>query len=255
MARKQRAIGHHRCGKRREPCTSPLAAGVEHGDLVDAASWSARVQDQRLQLQRLVFCSFMKARPDLRQHITSKRRMEARQRKNRAGQHCDGAAAGHGVKIKLRSMWAPGRPRQCPAPIRSPAPQFPADSSSAASRERLSVSFKFAVGQAVEYKPIGAKVGLFKVMRQMPEEHRAIDRRYRIKSEQEGIRSATCLECDFSEAQLRDRRIFANAAVAAKWRSLIQYRICCPCTLCLRASSRHLRARLSNRGRDFQVTR
>lgn len=61
------------------------------------------------------------------------------------------------------------------------------------------MSFKFVVGQAVEYKPIGAKVGLFKVMRQMPEEHRAIDRRYRIKSEQEGF-ERNVLECDLSEA-------------------------------------------------------
>jgi len=62
------------------------------------------------------------------------------------------------------------------------------------------MSFKFAVGQAVEYKPVGAKVGLFKVMRQMPEEHRAIDRRYRIKSEQEGF-ERNVLECDLSEAK------------------------------------------------------
>jgi len=45
------------------------------------------------------------------------------------------------------------------------------------------MSFKFAVGQAVEYKPVGASVGLFKVTRQMPEEFQAIDRRYRIKSD------------------------------------------------------------------------
>jgi hypothetical protein len=60
------------------------------------------------------------------------------------------------------------------------------------------MSFKFVVGQAVEYKPVGAKVGLFKVMRQMPEEHRAIDRRYRIKSEQEGF-ERNVLECDLNE--------------------------------------------------------
>ncbi len=61
------------------------------------------------------------------------------------------------------------------------------------------MSFKFAVGQAVEYKPVGAKVGLFKVTRQMPEELRAIDRRYRIKSEQEGF-ERNVLECDLNEA-------------------------------------------------------
>jgi hypothetical protein len=61
------------------------------------------------------------------------------------------------------------------------------------------MSFKFAIGQAVEYKPIGAKVGLFKVTRQMPEELRAIDRRYRIKSEQENF-ERNVLECDLNEA-------------------------------------------------------
>jgi hypothetical protein len=61
------------------------------------------------------------------------------------------------------------------------------------------MSFKFVVGQAVEYKPVGAKVGLFKVMRQMPEEFRAIDRRYLIKSEQEGF-ERNVLECDLNEA-------------------------------------------------------
>jgi len=61
------------------------------------------------------------------------------------------------------------------------------------------MSFKFAVGQAVEYKPVGAKVGLFKVTRQMPEELRAIDRKYRIKSEQEGF-ERNVLECDLNAA-------------------------------------------------------
>jgi hypothetical protein len=60
------------------------------------------------------------------------------------------------------------------------------------------MSFKFAVGQTVEYKPVGAKVGLFRVMRQMPEEFRSIDRRYRIKSEQEGF-ERNVLECDLNE--------------------------------------------------------
>jgi hypothetical protein len=69
----------------------------------------------------------------------------------------------------------------------------------AAARESLHMSFKFAVGQAVEYKPVGAKIGLFKVTRQMPEEFRAIDRRYRIKSEQEKF-ERDVLECDLNEA-------------------------------------------------------
>ncbi len=61
------------------------------------------------------------------------------------------------------------------------------------------MSFKFAVGQAVEYKPVGAKVGRFMVTRQMPEEPRSIDRRYRIKSEQEQF-ERNVLECDLNEA-------------------------------------------------------
>ena len=60
------------------------------------------------------------------------------------------------------------------------------------------MSFKFAVGQAVEYKPPGGKVGLFKVVRRMPEEFRAIDRVYRVKSDSEGF-ERNVLECDLSE--------------------------------------------------------
>jgi len=48
------------------------------------------------------------------------------------------------------------------------------------------MSFKFFVGQAVEYTPIGEKTaGLYKIMRQMPTEDQAIDLKYRIKSETE----------------------------------------------------------------------
>jgi hypothetical protein len=59
------------------------------------------------------------------------------------------------------------------------------------------MAYKFSVGQAVEYKPIGAPVGCFKVVRQMPEEFQAIDRKYRIKSTQEGF-ERNVLECDLS---------------------------------------------------------
>jgi hypothetical protein len=49
------------------------------------------------------------------------------------------------------------------------------------------MSFKFLVGQAVEYTPIGEKKpGLFKIVRQMPKEDQASDLYYRIKSEAEG---------------------------------------------------------------------
>ena len=51
------------------------------------------------------------------------------------------------------------------------------------------MSFKFSVGQAVEYTPIGEKkAGLYKVIRQMPQEEQAIDLRYRIKSAAEVYR-------------------------------------------------------------------
>ena len=48
------------------------------------------------------------------------------------------------------------------------------------------MSFKFLVGQAVEYTPIGEKKpGLFKIVRRMPLEDHSIDVYYRIKSETE----------------------------------------------------------------------
>lgn len=62
------------------------------------------------------------------------------------------------------------------------------------------MDFKFTVGQAVEYKPIKGNRGLFTVIRQMPEEHRAFDRTYRIKSEQEGF-ERTVMECDLSASE------------------------------------------------------
>ena len=38
------------------------------------------------------------------------------------------------------------------------------------------MSFKFFVGQAVEYTPVGEKTaGLYKIVRQMPEEEQAFD--------------------------------------------------------------------------------
>jgi hypothetical protein len=62
------------------------------------------------------------------------------------------------------------------------------------------MNFKFAVGQAVEYKPPGGALGLYTVMRQMPEEFRAFDLKYRIKSEQEGF-ERNVLECDLQESE------------------------------------------------------
>ena len=59
------------------------------------------------------------------------------------------------------------------------------------------MAYKFSVGQAVEYKPIGGQVGYFTVVRQMPEELQAIDLKYRIKSVHEGF-ERNVLECDLS---------------------------------------------------------
>ena len=59
------------------------------------------------------------------------------------------------------------------------------------------MEFKYDVGQTVEYKPIGGNIGLFTVVRRMPEEHGAFDRKYRIKSVREGFERSV-LECDLS---------------------------------------------------------
>jgi hypothetical protein len=59
------------------------------------------------------------------------------------------------------------------------------------------MGFKFTVGQPVEYKPAGGTVGLFTVIRQMPEEFRAVDRKYRIKGIHEGF-ERNVLECDLN---------------------------------------------------------
>jgi hypothetical protein len=60
------------------------------------------------------------------------------------------------------------------------------------------MSFKFMVGQAVEYTPLGEKkAGLYKVVRQMPREEQAFDLRYRIKSEAEAY-ERNVLECQLS---------------------------------------------------------
>src|SRR3974390_99357 len=60
------------------------------------------------------------------------------------------------------------------------------------------MSFKFTVGQAVEYTPLGEKKpGLYRVVRQMPREEQAFDLRYRIKSETEAY-ERNVLECQLS---------------------------------------------------------
>jgi hypothetical protein len=60
------------------------------------------------------------------------------------------------------------------------------------------MSFRFLVGQAVEYTPIGEKrAGLYKIMRQMPTEEQAVDLKYIIKSEVEAY-ERNVLECQLS---------------------------------------------------------
>jgi hypothetical protein len=49
------------------------------------------------------------------------------------------------------------------------------------------MSFKYQVGDTVEYKSVGGKVGLFTIVRWRPVEDGAGDRKYHIKSEQESF--------------------------------------------------------------------
>ena len=58
--------------------------------------------------------------------------------------------------------------------------------------------YKFFVGQAVEYTPVGEKTaGLYKIVRQMPKEEQAFDLKYLIKSEAEAY-ARNVLECQLS---------------------------------------------------------
>ena len=60
------------------------------------------------------------------------------------------------------------------------------------------MSFKFFVGQAVEYTPVGEKAaGLYKITKQMPREEQAIDLKYCIKSQAEAY-ERNVLECQLS---------------------------------------------------------
>ena len=47
------------------------------------------------------------------------------------------------------------------------------------------MGFKFAIGQAVEYKPVNGQLRLFKIVKRMPQEDGQFDFRYRIKNDQE----------------------------------------------------------------------
>jgi hypothetical protein len=66
------------------------------------------------------------------------------------------------------------------------------------SRKGTPMLFKFLVGQAVEYTPIGEKVaGFYRIKRQMPMEEQALDLKYCIKSEAEAY-ERNVLECQLS---------------------------------------------------------
>jgi hypothetical protein len=69
------------------------------------------------------------------------------------------------------------------------------------------MAFKFKVGDYVKYKPVGLTVGLFKIVRRMPEEFQATDWKYRIKSDQEGF-ERTVLQCDLSPSLVPEEEAF-----------------------------------------------
>ena len=65
------------------------------------------------------------------------------------------------------------------------------------------MAFKYSIGQAVEYTPQRQSAGLFEVIRHMPEEDGASDRKYRIKSLKEGF-ERTVSEFDLQPADLSE---------------------------------------------------
>jgi hypothetical protein len=67
------------------------------------------------------------------------------------------------------------------------------------------MAHRFKVGQLVEYKPIGANVGLYKVLRHLPEEFPATDRMYRIKSDQRAL-SGPCTNAHLVRPSCQRRR-------------------------------------------------
>ena len=65
------------------------------------------------------------------------------------------------------------------------------------------MAHKFKPGDVVEYKAVGAKTSLFRVVRLMPEEFQAYDWKYRIKSDEETF-ERNVLECDLSPSIVPD---------------------------------------------------
>ncbi len=62
---------------------------------------------------------------------------------------------------------------------------------------------KFRVGDFVNFKPMGAKVGLFKIVMRIPEEFRAAGWQYRIKNDQEDF-ERTVYEWDLSPSSFTE---------------------------------------------------
>lgn len=71
------------------------------------------------------------------------------------------------------------------------------------------MGFKYQVGDSVEYKPAGAKPALFTVIRLMPEEFQAFDRRYLIKSAVNGS-ERNVMECDLRRPALAEDEYDTN---------------------------------------------
>jgi hypothetical protein len=65
------------------------------------------------------------------------------------------------------------------------------------------MAFKFFIGEAVEYKPMGQPAGLFEVVRHMPQEDSTTHMKYRIKSLREGF-ERTVNEVDLSKADVTE---------------------------------------------------
>ena len=70
------------------------------------------------------------------------------------------------------------------------------------------MAHKFHVGDFVDFKRAGSKnVGLFKILKLLPEEFQAADWRYRIKSEQEGF-ERTVFEWDLSPSLVPEADVY-----------------------------------------------
>ena len=87
------------------------------------------------------------------------------------------------------------------------------------------MAFKFLVGQVVEYRPRGEKTaGLYKVIRQMPQEEQAAD--YLIKSDAE-VCERNVLECELN-SDVGAESEYAKTKPRASRRAQTQHRPALP---------------------------